>query len=148
MKTNGKNPILLVDDDPDCRLIIRDTIENVGFAEQIFEVSSGEEALAFARREPPFENAPRAGLIYLDIEMPGLSGVEVLRILKSDEKTRDIPVVMMTAIDEEKEKRDSALYGANSYCVKPSNHNKLIETVIKATDYWLTIHQSPDPVKY
>ena len=148
MQINGKYPILLVDDDPDCRLIIRDTIENAGISEQIFEVSSGEEALAFTRRESPFEGVPRAGLIYLDIEMPGLNGMEILRLLKSDEKTRDIPVVMMTAIDEEEEKRESAFYGANSYCVKPSNHYKLIETVLKATEYWLTIHSSPEPTKY
>lgn len=138
-----KPPILLVDDDADFRLIIRDTIEGAHADGQIYEVASGEEALAFTHREPPFENAPRPGLIYLDIEMPGLNGVEVLRVLKTDERTKDIPVVMMTGIDDDGEKRKAALLGANSYCIKPADPNRLVETVYKATDYWLTIHKSP-----
>jgi CheY-like chemotaxis protein len=135
--------ILLVDDDEDCRLLVRDAIESANVKNDVFEVSNGEEALAFIRQLPPYEDAPRPGLVYLDIDMPQLNGLEVLRELKSDPDTKDIPVVMMTAIDDDKEKLEAAHHGANSYCVKPTDPIHFIETVIKATDYWLSIHKSP-----
>ncbi len=135
--------ILLVDDDDDCRLLVRDAILSANVKNDVYEVPTGEDALAFVRREAPYEEVPRPGLIYLDIDMPGISGLEVLRQLKSDEETRDIPVVMMTALDDDKEKSEAANHGANSYCVKPTDPFQFIETVIKATDYWLTIHKSP-----
>jgi CheY-like chemotaxis protein len=135
--------ILLVDDDEDCRLLVRDAIESANVKNDVFEVSNGEEALAFIRRLPPYDEAPRPGLVYLDIDMPHLNGLEVLRELKADADTKDIPVVMMTAIDDDKEKLEAARHGANSYCVKPTDPIHFIETVIKATDYWLSIHKSP-----
>jgi DNA-binding response OmpR family regulator len=135
--------ILLVDDDEDCRLLVRDAIESANVKNDVFEVSNGEEALAFIHQLPPYEDAPRPGLVYLDIDMPQLNGLDVLRELKAHADTHDIPVVMMTAIDDDKEKMEAAHYGANSYCVKPTDPIHFIETVIKATDYWLSIHKSP-----
>ncbi|RJP77062.1 MAG: response regulator [Candidatus Zixiibacteriota bacterium] len=140
---NDMISILLVDDDEDCRLLVRDAIESANVKNDIYEVPTGEDALAFIRRLPPYQDMPRPGLVYLDIDMPGISGLEVLKTLKSEEETRDIPVVMMTALDDDKEKGEAANLGANSYCVKPTDPFQFIETVIKATDYWLTIHKSP-----
>lgn len=140
---NDMISILLVDDDEDCRLLVRDAIESASVKNDVFEVANGEEALAFIRQQAPYEEAPRPGLVYLDIDMPNLNGLEVLKELKSDAETRDIPVVMMTALDDDKEKLEAAHSGANSYCVKPTDPIQFIETVIKATDYWLTIHKSP-----
>ncbi len=144
--TDGTISILLVDDDEDCRLLVRDAIQSAHIKNEIYETSNGEEALNFVRRLPPYTDAPRPGLIYLDIDMPGISGIEVLKELKQDPATRDIPIVMMTALDDDNEKLETAQAGANSYCVKPSDPFAFIETVIKATDYWLTIHKSPVPV--
>src|SRR3954451_22607032 len=64
--------ILLVDDDADCRMLIRDAITECMVSNSIFEVHNGAEALAFLNREGSFKDAPRPGLIYLDIEMPGM----------------------------------------------------------------------------
>src|SRR5690349_15805694 len=68
--------ILLVDDDPDVRLLIADAIAECKASNRIFEVGNGEEALAFLNREGQYADAPRPGLIYLDIEMPGIGGQE------------------------------------------------------------------------
>jgi CheY-like chemotaxis protein len=144
---NDMISILLVDDDEDCRLLVRDAIESANVKNDVFEVSDGAQALAFIRRQLPYEEAPRPGLVYLDIDMPNLNGLEVLKELKSDADTKDIPVVMMTALDDDKEKLEAARLGANSYCVKPTDPFHFIETVIKATDYWLTIHKSPVAVE-
>lgn len=145
MSKQTEPPILLVDEDEDCRLIIRDHIEDSDVAGQVYEVSSGEEALAFARQEPPFEDVPRPGLIYLDIDMPTLDGMDVLKTLKSDEKTRDIPVVMMTGINDERDMIQASGLGANSYCVKSADPVQFAQTVVKATNYWLRTQRETAP---
>src|SRR5438094_561963 len=90
--------ILLIDDDPDCRALIRDSIAQCKVTNRVYETSNGQEAIDFLHRRGPFANAPRPGLIYLDIEMPGMDGQETLRRIKADPLFRDIPVVMMTGV--------------------------------------------------
>lgn len=133
--------ILLVDDDEDCRLMIRDAIRDANLKNDVHEVSSGEEALDFIFKKGKHKEAPTPGLIYLDIDMPGISGQDVLKKIKSDEKTKNIPVVMLTNLNDEKEKLMAAQNGANSYMVKSSDPLNFISTVIEATNYWLCIHQ-------
>jgi CheY-like chemotaxis protein len=135
--------ILLVDDDPDCRLLIRDAIGECKVTNEIYEVADGEEALAFLRREGEFADAPRPGLIYLDIEMPTLDGQATLRQIKADPDLRDIPVVMMTGVCEEDQMQLAATNGANSYTLKPASAEQFLRTVLASTTYWLTIHQYP-----
>jgi CheY-like chemotaxis protein len=136
--------ILLVDDDPDCRLIVRDAIESSNVRTEVFEASNGIEALRFLKHKPPFKDAPRPGLIYLDVEMPGMDGVELLRQIKSDPDLQHISVVMMTGVSDEKQMKAAAAAGANSYTIKPANAEQFLRTVVDCTHYWLTIHQYPD----
>ena len=136
--------ILLVDDDPDCRLLIRDAIAECKVSNAVFEVSNGAEALEFLRRRGKHANAPRPGLIYLDLEMPGMNGQETLKAIKADPDLRDIPVVMMTGVCDETEMKVAARNGANSYTVKPANVEQFLKTVLASTSYWLTIHQYPE----
>jgi CheY-like chemotaxis protein len=136
--------ILLVDDDPDCRLLIRDAITECKVSNSIFEACNGVEALEFLQRKGRFANAPRPGLIYLDLEMPGMDGQATLKAIKADPKLRDIPVVMMTGVCDEKEMKLAAANGANSYTIKPANVEQFLRTVLASTNYWLTIHQYPD----
>jgi len=135
--------ILLVDDDADCRMLLRDAIAESKVSNSVCEVSTGLEALDFLNRTGAFRDAPRPGLIYLDIEMPGLNGLETLQRIKSDAKHRDIPVVMMTGVCGEEEMRTAAAAGANSYTLKPANAEQFLRTVLASTNYWLTIHQYP-----
>src|SRR5437868_6404872 len=81
--------ILLVDDDPDCRMLIRDAIEECHVSNSVFEASNGLEALDFLKRRGAFAAAPRPGLIYLDLEMPGMNGQETLKQIKADPELRD-----------------------------------------------------------
>lgn len=135
--------ILLVDDDADCRLLIRDAISECKVDNEVHEVSNGREALAFLQRTGAYADAPRPGLIYLDIEMPGLNGLETLRQIKSDPKLSDIPIVMMTGVCGEQEMHTAAKLGANSYTLKPANAEQFVSTVLASTNYWLMVHQYP-----
>jgi CheY-like chemotaxis protein len=136
--------ILLVDDDPDCRLLIRDAITECKVSNSIHEASNGLEALDFLKRRGKHKDAPRPGLIYLDLEMPGMDGQQTLKAIKADPELRDIPVVMMTGVCDETEMKRAAANGANSYTIKPANVEQFLRTVLASTHYWLTIHQYPE----
>lgn len=137
--------ILLVDDDADCRQLIRDSIEQGKLDNPVFEVASGEEALAFIKREGQYADAPRPGLVYLDIEMPGMGGQETLRAIRADSRFADVCVVMMTGVTDDSQKRLAMANGANSYTNKPTDAMSFMQTVMESTSYWLRIHQFPKP---
>ncbi len=136
--------ILLVDDDEDCRFLIKEAIAECKILNNVCEVPDGKSALDFVFRRGQYANAPRPGLIYLDIEMPGMNGQEVLRIIKSTPELRDIPVVMMTGVADEAQMERAAQNGANSYTLKPANAEQFLRTVLDSTNYWMKIHQYPD----
>src|SRR5688500_4646404 len=143
-KTGDKIVILLVDDDPDCRMLIREAIAECKIANHVFEMPDGKSALDFVFQRGDFQSAPRPGLIYLDLEMPGIDGQETLRTIKSSPAHRDIPIVMMTGVSDEAQMERAARNGANSYTLKPANAEQFIKTVLASTNYWMTIHQYPD----
>lgn len=136
--------ILLVDDDADCRMLIRDAIAESKVCNCVFEVCNGQEAMDFLNRKGAWAQVPRPGLIYLDIEMPGMNGLEALKAIKQNPALRDIPVVMMTGVSDEAQMRIAAENGANSYTIKPANAEQFLRTVLSSTRYWLTIHQYPE----
>ena len=136
--------ILLVDDDEDCRQLIRDAIEQCKLDNVVCEVSSGEEAIEYLKRPAPFSaDSPRPGLIYLDIEMPGMGGQETLKAIRKDPRFDDIAVVMMTGVTDDIQKHMAMSNGANSYTNKPTDALTFIQTVMHSTNYWLRIHQFP-----
>ena len=143
--TRGEVPItiLLIDDDPDCRLLVRDAISECNVSNVVEEVCNGADALKFLRRQGEFTTATRPGLIFLDIEMPVLNGLETLKQIKADPALADIPVVMMTGVCEEAQMKLAAELGANSYTLKPASAEQFLKTVLASTSYWLTIHQYP-----
>ena len=134
--------ILLVDDDDDCRMLVRDAIAECKVSNSVFEARNGEEAIAMLKKVGA--GTPRPGLIYLDIEMPKLDGISTLKRIKADPNLRDIPVVMMTGVSDEEQMREAAACGANSYTIKPANAEQFLRTVLASTSYWLTIHQYPE----
>jgi CheY-like chemotaxis protein len=135
--------ILLVDDDADCRMLIRDAIAESKVNNTVYEVANGQEALDFLHRRGPYADAPTPGLVFLDIEMPGLNGQDTLKRIRSEPAFREVPVVMMTGVCDEAQMREAALNGANSYTIKPANAEQFLRTVLASTNYWLTIHQYP-----
>src|SRR5438045_3564751 len=86
--------ILLVDDDPDCRMLLRNAIAESKVSNAVFEVGTGEEAMEFLSRRGKYADAAKPGLIYLDIEMPGMGGQETLKRIRAMSELRDIPIVM------------------------------------------------------
>jgi CheY-like chemotaxis protein len=135
--------ILLVDDDEDCRQLIRDAIEEGKLDNPIYEAASGEEALMFLNQEGRYAQAPRPGLVYLDIEMPGMDGQETLRRIRKDPRFADIAVVMMTGVTDDGQKILAMANGANSYTNKPTDAMTFMQTVMQSTNYWVRIHQFP-----
>jgi len=135
--------ILLVDDDEDCRMLAKDALRMGNILNEVYEVGSAEEALDFLHQRGSYTWAPTVGLVYLDIQMPGMSGQELLKVLRTDETLKNLPIVMMTNLCDDREKEAAARAGANSYTIKPSDPEQYIHTVIEATHYWIGIHQAP-----
>ena len=135
--------ILLAEDNPhDAELAIRG-LEKHKLANKIVWVKNGEEALDYVFRRGPFagrlDNGPR--LILLDLKMPKVDGIEVTRTVKADERTRHIPVVIMTSSKEEKDVANSYSCGANSYIVKPLDFSSLVDVASQVGFYWLAINR-------
>src|SRR5205823_15076890 len=109
----------------------------------VHELGNGLEAIAFLEKKGSFANEARPGLIFLDIEMPGMNGLQTLEKIKGDPRFRDIPVVIMTGVCGEAEMQLAARLGANSYTLKPANAEQFLRTVLASTNYWLKIRQYP-----
>ena len=138
--------ILLVEDNPnDAELTLRALKKNK-LANHVAHVSDGAEALDFifargAFKDRDIESRPR--VIFLDLKLPKVDGLEVLRAVKSDERTRTIPVVVLTSSNEEKDVVESYRLGVNSYIVKPVDFDKFLESVRDLGLYWLLLNQPP-----
>lgn len=136
--------ILLVEDNiHDAELTIR-ALRKVNLADRLFHVKDGAEALDFIYSRGMYadrkiENWPK--VILLDIKMPKVDGIEVLRQLKSNDKTKVIPVVIMTSSKEEQDIITSYNLGVNSYVVKPVNFGDFAKAVADLGLYWLVINQ-------
>ena len=129
--------ILLVDDDPDCRMLVRDIIAAACSRADVCEVSNGREALDFLQRAGEAGDRPRPDLVYLDIEMPALGGQEVLKAIRSDPAMGDVPVIMLTGLDDERAKREALRNGASGYVVKPAEPRRFLDVVARSVDHWV-----------
>lgn len=138
--------ILLVEDNPqDAELTLR-ALKQKNLANRLVVVEDGAEALdfvfcrgKFASRAPG--DAPQ--VVLLDLKLPKVSGLEVLAALKQDERTRAIPVVIVTSSCEDPDIKTAYALGANSYVVKPVDFNAFAEAVSTLGMYWLMVNQPP-----
>jgi CheY-like chemotaxis protein len=137
--------ILLVEDNPaDAELTLR-ALRKGNLANHISWVKDGAEALEFIFRQGAYAGRPDLNpkLILLDIKLPKVDGIEVLKQLKANERTRVIPVVMVSSSAEGRDIADSYKLGANSYVVKPVEFDQFIETLGKAGFYWMLVNKAP-----
>lgn len=138
--------ILLVEDNPrDAELMIR-AFKKRNLANNLTHVEDGAEALDFLFNRGKFEgrktgSAPK--IVLLDLKLPKVNGLEVLREIKNNEGTRKIPVVVVTSSAEDPDIKLAYELGANSYVVKPVNFEAFTEVVSNLGLYWLMINQPP-----
>ena len=146
MSEPGQIEILLVEDDPaDAEMTLRALRRN-NLANRVHWVKDGAEALDYMFRSGGYAGRgpnPTPKLILLDIKMPKVDGIEVLRRLKADEATRSVPVVVMTSSNEQQDVIDSYRLGVNSYIVKPVHFDAFLETVAKIGLYWVLTNRAP-----
>lgn len=138
--------ILLVEDNPQDEMLTVRALKKAHLANRIDVARDGQQALDYlfgqgefagpARPEPP-------AVVLLDIGLPRLSGLEVLQRLRADERTRLLPVVMLTSSDEDRDRLASYEHGCNSFVRKPVDFGAFAETVSRLGVYWLAINEPP-----
>ncbi|HET9909614.1 MAG TPA: response regulator [Anaerolineales bacterium] len=135
--------ILLVEDNPrDAELTLRALTKN-NVANRVFHVEDGEEALDFLLCRGKYtgqETARSPRVVLLDLKLPKLGGLEVLRAIRADERTRTIPVVVITSSSEDPDIANAYDLGANSYVVKPVNFDAFMNVVNSLSFYWLMVN--------
>ena len=138
--------ILLVEDNPeDVEITIR-SFKKQKVTNKIHVVEDGEEALEYifatgVYKERNIDHRPK--VILLDLKLPKVDGLEVLRMIRADERTKQIPVVVLTSSQEERDIVESYRLGVNSYIVKPVDFDKFSSTVSELGFYWLLLNKSP-----
>jgi CheY-like chemotaxis protein len=135
--------ILLVEDDPGDVLMTREAFEHHKIRNALRVVSDGVEALRYVRREPPYEDAARPGLILLDLNLPRKDGREVLAEIKADPDLRTIPVVVLTTSEAEEDILRSYSLHANAYVTKPVDFDRFVEVVRQIDDFFVTVVKLP-----
>ena len=137
--------ILLIDDSEDDILIIKRTFKKLRTTNNINAVRGGEEALDYLRRRGRYaeEKPPTAGLILLDISMPGMNGFEVLKELKADSDLKKIPVIMLTTSSHEEDIVRSYEGGACSYVTKPVGKDEFFKALKRLSIYWTMVSSIP-----
>jgi two-component system response regulator len=140
--------ILLVEDNPKDEALTRRALRKGNIGNELVVAHDGAEALdylfaggAYAERDP---NATPA-IILLDLKLPKIDGIEVLRRIRSEERTKLLPVVILTSSKEERDLLEGYRSGCNSYVRKPVDFNQFAEAVRQLGLYWLVINESPPP---
>jgi two-component system response regulator len=138
--------ILLVEDNPDDEALTLRAFKKNNIGNQVFVVRDGAEALdflfctgAYADRDP--RDKPQ--VILLDLKLPKVDGLEVLRRLRADERTRLLPIVILTSSNEEQDLIEGYRNGANSYVRKPVDFNQFLDAVRQLGLYWLVLNEPP-----
>jgi CheY-like chemotaxis protein len=138
--------ILLVEDNPDDLEMALRALAKANLANHIWVARDGAEAMEFifgegTHKGRKIEHGPR--VILLDLKLPKVDGLEVLKRIKTDPRTKPIPVVVLTSSREQRDMVESYNLGVNSYIVKPVNFESFAKAVAELGMYWLLLNQSP-----
>jgi CheY-like chemotaxis protein len=138
--------ILLVEDNPDDEALTIRALERNHLANEIVVVHDGEEAVQFLHGTGTYadrDTSIQPQLILLDLKLPKLDGIEVLRAIRSNERTKLIPVVMLTTSDEERDRIRSYTFHANSFVRKPVDFSEFTQAIQQIGMYWLVLNEPP-----
>lgn len=139
--------ILMADDDEDDRLLTQDALRESRVLNSLYCVEDGVELLEYLRKEGKYasdEPCPRPSLILLDLNMPRMDGREALRNIKSDDRLRGIPVVILTTSKQEEDMVRGYNLGAASYITKPVNFDGLVDLMRTLGKYWVEFVELPE----
>jgi len=137
--TNNSVEIVLVEDNPDDVELTLAGLKENNLANFVRVLEDGEQAVRYLLQD--CENCPK--VILLDLKLPKIDGLEVLRRIRADERTKFIPVVVLTSSNEEKDRIESYRLGVNSYIVKPVSFDKFTKTVAEIGLYWMLLNRTP-----
>ena len=148
MKTPAPKTItlLLAEDDPDDRMLVRQALEKCRIANNLMVVEDGEDLMDYLHRRGRYadpKDSPRPGLILLDLNMPRKDGREALREIKSDHRLRDIPIIILTTSKTDEDVVRSYNLGVNSYIAKPVTFSALVGIMQAIGKYWFKIVELP-----
>jgi two-component system, response regulator len=141
--------ILLIEDSPEDVEITLRAFQKYGLAHKIHVVRDGEEALECIFRTGRYADRPactNTRLILLDLKLPKVDGIEILQRCKSDPRTKNIPVVVLTSSREERDLNESYNLGVNSYIIKSLDFSQFTETVRQVGLYWMGLNQLPSGI--
>lgn len=138
-------PILLVEDNPTDLELTLIALERCRLGNEVHVVRDGEEALDYLKRQGKFESRPAGNpaVVLLDIKLPKVDGLEVLRVLRTTEGLKQIPVAMLTSSREEKDVEGSYELAANAYVVKPVEFKDLITAISQLGTFWAIVNEPP-----
>lgn len=136
--TSNQVEIILIEDNASDAKFTMMALKTNNISNNIVHLKDGEEALIYIFENPEFNNAPK--LILLDLKMPKVNGIEVLRRLKSDERTKRIPVAVFTSSQEDPDVKECYSLGVNSYIVKPVEFDTFAKVISDAGLYWSVIN--------
>lgn len=139
----GTRLILLVEDDPDHELLTIRALRKSRIANDVRVARDGEEAIEMLFGHGPDSLPALPQVILLDLKLPKVNGLEVLRRIREEERTRMLPVVVLTSSDEESDIVRSYKLGVNSYIRKPVNFSDFSEATLQLGMYWLVLNECP-----
>jgi two-component system, response regulator len=145
-QTVKSKTILLVEDNSDDVQLAMRAFKKNNIMSEVVVARDGAEALDYLFCTGLFEGrngSKQPHVIFLDLKMPKVDGLEVLQRIRADERTKLLPVVVLTTSSEEKDKKESYLRGANSYIRKPMNFGEFVSAVQQLGLYWLFLNESP-----
>lgn len=131
--------ILLVEDNEGDILLTTEAFEERNFVNKISVAKNGRDALNFLRKQGEFSRVERPDLVLLDINIPMVNGLEVLRAIKSDKELRKIPVVMLTTSTSQKDIDEAYINYANSYISKPQEMEDFLDAILKIEEFWFRL---------
>ena len=144
---NESIEILLVEDNPDDAMLAIMALKESRIVNHIVHLKDGAEALDYIFHEGEYANLPidsHPKVILLDIKMPKVNGIEVLRRVKADERTKEIPVVIFTSSDEDPDVEECYKVGVNSYVVKPLDFDQFKKVINDIGLYWVVLNRPFD----